>query len=66
MEAINRLAETTNAYLGGHSPKLEFEEDAAAAVKSPRLRLAPDQVFPVHVTRDVNDSRVYYASVTVK
>lgn len=64
MEAINKLAETTALYVGaGH---LEFEGQEDKQVVSPRLRLAPNQVFPVHVTRDVNDSRVYYASVTVK
>lgn len=64
MEAINKLAETTTLYVGaGH---LEFEGQEDKQVVSPRLRLAPNQVFPVHVTRDVNDSRVYYASVTVK
>lgn len=63
MEAIEKLAQTTALYMQHDQSQLEFDGTDAL---SPRLRFSDTRVFPIDVTRDVNDSRIYYASVTVK
>lgn len=63
MDAVERLSQVVKL---GQSPELEYDEAEQQRVLSPRLRFTEDRVYPIHITRDVNDSRIYYASVTVR
>lgn len=56
-EAVNKLV--TSGTLGGTTPELEFDDQL-----TPRI-IMDGQVYPVTLSRDVNDSRKHYAHVTV-
>lgn len=67
MEALDKLASTGIVKVpGGGSPKIEFEREYDGGPLSPRMIVRNDlPPVPVIIIRDINDSRVYHATVTI-